>query len=563
MKSKKIAPVEIADSIYWLGSTNVSDFLQINTYMVYRNGKGIVIDPGPRKYFKETLTALEEIAPKEDIFALVLSNQDPDICSSITSWENEGFNGKIIAHWRTGLFVDSYGLLNPIHNIKDDFTGPQAEYLSLDFISFPYLHSPGALLTYDSVTGTLFSSDLFGAFGSTGNLYADDEYFKRMLKYNKHFLLTGQNLSAAISQLNTLDLKIIAPQHGCVITDQHEKYFQAFRHINENFFPSTQGAVNEGTPATDNASLFFFEQGQELVTNREENLVDPATELYNSLFVEHFQPDFIASHDEGAIAYIHLDGMNDFNSEYGWEEGDKALGTLASILRENKPDNSFLFREQSINLCLMIADAEKEEFMSILSSLQNTVRLSQDFIKEMTCSIAVVGLKELSSGSDDKSDLAAKMLRNRLHTLEEMEAMSICDFSNKEDVRSSATLVLLIEPEAGYARMIEEYFTSKGIRIEICSNGGNAIYMIDVLRPDVVISEIHVPQIDGFRIRERMLNIPEFRNIPALYLSYEKTEAIIHRANSLGVHNILKKPVILTELYWLVISELKSEIIHG
>ena len=64
---KQSCPVEITNSVFWLGVSDSEDFLQANVFLIYRNGQGILIDPGPRRYFRETLRALEEVTPLESV----------------------------------------------------------------------------------------------------------------------------------------------------------------------------------------------------------------------------------------------------------------------------------------------------------------------------------------------------------------------------------------------------------------------------------------------------------------------------------------------------------------
>ena len=62
------SPVLLADSVYWLGSVDTSDFLQINVYMVFRNGRALLIDPGPKGIFPQIRKALEKLIPPGGAF---------------------------------------------------------------------------------------------------------------------------------------------------------------------------------------------------------------------------------------------------------------------------------------------------------------------------------------------------------------------------------------------------------------------------------------------------------------------------------------------------------------
>ena len=157
---KSDSPVLLADSVYWLGSTDTSNFLQINVYLIYRNGKALLIDPGPKDIFPQIRRALESILPLEELSGIVLSNQNPDVCSSISLWEESGFRGNIIVHWKNGVFINAYKLKNPLYSVKEVQSAPQNLPEEINFLPFSLGHGT-FLATYDPISGALFSSVFF------------------------------------------------------------------------------------------------------------------------------------------------------------------------------------------------------------------------------------------------------------------------------------------------------------------------------------------------------------------------------------------------------------------
>jgi hypothetical protein len=82
----------------------------------------------------------------------------------------------------------------------------------------PYLHFPGAFTTFDELTGTLFSSDLFGGFTNDDELVAADmSYFEDIRPFHEHYMPSREILAHGMEDLETLPLELIAPQHGKII----------------------------------------------------------------------------------------------------------------------------------------------------------------------------------------------------------------------------------------------------------------------------------------------------------------------------------------------------------
>jgi CheY-like chemotaxis protein len=80
--------------------------------------------------------------------------------------------------------------------------------------------------------------------------------------------------------------------------------------------------------------------------------------------------------------------------------------------------------------------------------------------------------------------------------------------------------------------------------------------------PFIIISELHLPKIDGFELRERMLatGSKKFKSVPFIFWSSDASEEQITRAYNLSVHGFFIKETSFGELkntfryiinYWL------------
>ena len=78
--------------------------------------------------------------------------------------------------------------------------------------------------------------------------------------------------------------------------------------------------------------------------------------------------------------------------------------------------------------------------------------------------------------------------------------------------------------------------------------GTEAIIKADEIRPDVIISEIFVSQMDGFQIRQRLLESQDLKEVPFILLSREKSEVSVRRGVEMRVYRHFRKPVIPAEL---------------
>ena len=546
MKIRGTAPIGLGDGIYWLGSSDNSDALKTNIYLIYREGAGVIIDPGPRAVFRNTLEALREIAPLEDISALIASGSQPDICSSLPSWEEQGFQGKIFAHRDTVRYLSSYGLLSPAIPMDEDVSGHGEEFLKLRFFPLDLRACPGGLLTFDTVSGTLFSSHLFGAYGERDGLYADEPYFRGISANLRECLTSKQELAGTASLLGKLPIGRICPQHGCVIDNAPGRYLDLLR--SDFNYPEADGKGENDWKKKS------FDLNEELVLSSDEKLLDKVTGLYNAGFFYNFLPEFINANPGGVIACLRIDGMKEFNNTFGFQEGDRVIATFASMLLGFKPEDSFLFRDSGPILFFLLPDRDNLESVIILKNIQNVVRNSRDFVRDMTCSIAAVRVEEVSPDDMDRAERLTRIVRHRLRMLDSLGASSLCLSSEEKNLSRGKQTLMVIDPDPLNALILRDYFSKREFAVHTCRNGTEALALIDLYHPDFIISETNIPQMNGFRIREKILFSQENRHIPFLFLSHLKTEEFVFRAHKLGVYHYLKKPVMLPELLGIVQS---------
>ena len=103
--------------------------------------------------------------------------------------------------------------------IKDGDTLELGKH-TLNFAMVPMVHWPESMVTFESFTGTLFSNDAFGSFGSLdGGIFDDqlnlDFYEDEMRRYYSNIVgKYGVQTQNAIKKLSGLDIKCIAPCHG-------------------------------------------------------------------------------------------------------------------------------------------------------------------------------------------------------------------------------------------------------------------------------------------------------------------------------------------------------------
>ncbi|MCB1867586.1 MAG: diguanylate cyclase [Gammaproteobacteria bacterium] len=213
--------VRLADRVWWVGCYQPDDALQGNSYLIEQGDQSVLIDPGSRLAFTETLRKIEQVVPFSSIRWFVCHHQDPSVTSSLTLVDTliEREDARIISHWRAAEIIRHYALKIPIWLVEENQWRLQLPDRQLQFIFTPYAHFPCSFCSFDSATGTLFSSELLAGQRQGESLYAeeDKEYFEAIRPFHEHYFPSREVLNQALSRIESYPVEMIAPQHGHVL----------------------------------------------------------------------------------------------------------------------------------------------------------------------------------------------------------------------------------------------------------------------------------------------------------------------------------------------------------
>ncbi|MBF0342500.1 MAG: diguanylate cyclase, partial [Magnetococcales bacterium] len=241
-------PVQIADSIWWVGSLLADDPFQCHVYLIVNGDESVLIDPGSVLLFPTVLEKIKKVIAFEKIRYFICQHQDPDITSVLPVIETMPRHPEavVVSHWRINALLKHYALTMPLWCVEDHEWELDLGSRTLRFVFTPYLHSPGAFCTFDVESGTLFSSDLFGGFSDSLQLFATDESFMEGIRFfHEHYMPSREILLHGLFKLETLPIRQIAPQHGCIIPGQMVPYvFTKLKELDCGLYLITHSSSN-------------------------------------------------------------------------------------------------------------------------------------------------------------------------------------------------------------------------------------------------------------------------------------------------------------------------------
>jgi two-component system alkaline phosphatase synthesis response regulator PhoP len=112
----------------------------------------------------------------------------------------------------------------------------------------------------------------------------------------------------------------------------------------------------------------------------------------------------------------------------------------------------------------------------------------------------------------------------------------------------SAGRVLVVEDEADVAELIRYTLTREGYEVSAVSNGADAIRAVRDMRPDAILLDIMVPQLNGWEVCRRLRQDPDTRNIPVIMVTGRAEEGDRVLGFELGADDYVTKPFSPREL---------------
>lgn len=103
-------------------------------------------------------------------------------------------------------------------------------------------------------------------------------------------------------------------------------------------------------------------------------------------------------------------------------------------------------------------------------------------------------------------------------------------------------LILVAEDDAGVRDVIRTRLEMAGYEIHTARTGVEALKRIHGLKPQGLILDINMPELDGFGVLAALRARPELKFPPTLMLTARHTPDDVHRAVGLGAKDYLTKP---------------------
>ena len=230
-----MAEVKISESIVYIGADDkdidlfesqydVPNGMAYNSYAIL-DDKVCIMDTADKRVSDVWLANVKKALGGRKADYLVVQHVEPDHSGNIAKLMEEYPDMKVVGNAKTfimlGQFFDIPGIGERSVIVKEGDTLELGSH-TLKFFMTPMVHWPEVMMTFEISEGAFFSADAFGKFGT---LDTDEDWACEARRY--YFNIVGKygaQVQAVLKKAAALDIKMILPLHGPILTENLDYY---------------------------------------------------------------------------------------------------------------------------------------------------------------------------------------------------------------------------------------------------------------------------------------------------------------------------------------------------
>jgi DNA-binding response OmpR family regulator len=118
--------------------------------------------------------------------------------------------------------------------------------------------------------------------------------------------------------------------------------------------------------------------------------------------------------------------------------------------------------------------------------------------------------------------------------------------NSKFKVIGKDATILVVDDDDSIRSLLQQELSDAGYLIEQATNGKEALESVRKNRPDLIILDVMMPEMNGFDVAAVLKNDPQTMDIPIIVLSIVQDKA---RGYRIGVDRYLTKPIDTAQLF--------------
>lgn len=123
---------------------------------------------------------------------------------------------------------------------------------------------------------------------------------------------------------------------------------------------------------------------------------------------------------------------------------------------------------------------------------------------------------------------------------------------NESDNNHKPKQILLVDDDPLIIRLLKDPLEKAGYQVKVATHGLEALQTVKERRPDLIILDILMPMLDGFKTARLLKFDKRFKDIPIIVLTSRNTEGERRMGEQVGANEFLLKPFRLPQVLEVV-----------
>ena len=111
------------------------------------------------------------------------------------------------------------------------------------------------------------------------------------------------------------------------------------------------------------------------------------------------------------------------------------------------------------------------------------------------------------------------------------------------------TRILIIDDDVGFRDLLRLHLSAAGYQVQVAEDGVTGGRALLAQTPDLIVSDLNMPFLDGFELLSLLRSEPDTASIPVILLSGRSDGDTMAKAVELGAADFLIKPVTRDQLF--------------
>jgi CheY-like chemotaxis protein len=102
--------------------------------------------------------------------------------------------------------------------------------------------------------------------------------------------------------------------------------------------------------------------------------------------------------------------------------------------------------------------------------------------------------------------------------------------------------ILVVEDDDFQRRLLAQVLESENYRTRFAASGAEALNCLSRLRPDLILMDLHIPDVDGMEVMRHCKTTPQLAGIPVIMITGSAELETVLKSREVGAADSIVKP---------------------